>query len=80
MNVVNTKYKVVRYVARKVFNMRLSYKANIDDNPEWDICWSDGGVQPERLMKMQPFQRINHFPGMFVLARKNQLGRNLKKM
>lgn len=80
MNVLNTKYKVVKYVARNVFNMRLSFKTNIEDNDDWDICWSDGGVQPERLMKMKPFQRINHFPGMFVLARKNQLGRNLKKM
>jgi len=35
--------------------MRLSTKTNIDDNDDWDVCWSDGGVQPERLMKMKPF-------------------------
>lgn len=44
MNALNTKYKVVKYVARNIFNMKISYKTNIDDNDEWDICWSDGGV------------------------------------
>jgi tubulin polyglutamylase TTLL6/13 len=29
---------------------------------------------------MQPNQKINHLPGMFSLARKNHLGRNLMKM
>jgi tubulin polyglutamylase TTLL6/13 len=29
---------------------------------------------------MLPYQRINHFPGMFQLSRKNNLGRNLMKM
>ena len=73
MNVLNTKYKVVRYVARKMFKMRCSFKANIDDSDDWDICWSDGPINPERLMKMKPFQRINHFPGTVALARKNFL-------
>lgn len=47
MNVLNTKYKVIKYAAKNVFNMRLSYKANIDDSDEWDICWCDQAVQPE---------------------------------
>ena len=29
---------------------------------------------------MKFYQKINHFPGMYVLSRKNQLGRNLMKM
>jgi tubulin polyglutamylase TTLL6/13 len=43
---------------------------------------------PETLSKMQrnnyfttlAHQKINHFPGMYSLARKNHLGRNLNKM
>lgn len=29
---------------------------------------------------MHPYQKINHFPGMYVLARKNMLGKALMKM
>ena len=29
---------------------------------------------------MQSYQKINHFPGMYSLARKNHLGRNLMRM
>ena len=29
---------------------------------------------------MKPYQRTNHFPGMFQLSRKNHLARNLNKM
>ena len=37
-------------------------------------------MQTETLAKMQPFQKINHFPGMYSLARKNHLGRHLMRM
>ena len=47
---------------------------------EWDIFWTDCGILPERISKMKPYQKCNHFPGMFQLARKNALARNLVKM
>ena len=37
-------------------------------------------MQPERIAKMKPYQKTNHFPGMFQLSRKNHLARNLIKM
>ena len=85
INVSQTKYHVVRYVARKLFNMRLSnYSQNNhdsnDEKHEWDIMWTDNGATVERLYKMKPYQRINHFPGMYALARKDHLARTLKKM
>ncbi|CAI2383004.1 unnamed protein product [Moneuplotes crassus] len=76
VNVSNTRYKIVRYVAKKIFGYRLSRS----DNNTWDICWIDAGISHERLLKMKPFQRINHFPGMYAIARKNLLARNLMKM
>jgi tubulin polyglutamylase TTLL6/13 len=42
--------------------------------------WTDNAVQPEQLAKMKMHQKINHFPGMFTLSRKNYLARNLVKM
>jgi tubulin polyglutamylase TTLL6/13 len=50
------------------------------DLEDWDIYWTDNSVQPERIAKMKPYQKINHFPGMFQLSRKNHLARNLIKM
>ena len=31
-------------------------------------------------MKMKSHQKINHFPGMMTLSRKNTLAKNIKKM
>jgi len=29
---------------------------------------------------MKPYQKINHFPAMYLIARKTFLGKNLKKL
>ena len=64
--------------------MRLSGAPYMADyqNPhdEWDLLWTDGTVQVDKLYRMKPYQRINHFPGMYALARKNHLARNLQRM
>ena len=92
-NISNSKYYVIRFVAKSLFNFKLSFKnheisnaSNWDYDPlnekyeDWDIFWTDCGILPERIAKMKPYQRCNHFPGMFQLARKNSLARNLNKM
>ena len=40
MNVSQTKYYVVRYVAKKIYKMKLTH----NDEEDWDICWQDGAV------------------------------------
>lgn len=85
LNVSLTKYHVVRYVARTIFNMRLSNysQTNTDcfeDKHEWDLLWTDGIVKVDTLYKMKGYQRINHFPGMYALARKDHLARNLARL
>jgi len=77
MNVSDTQYDVVKYVGKKLFGWKLSYETETFD---WDIMWTDNAVQPETLAKMQTYQKINHFPGMYSLARKNHLGRHLMRM
>ena len=76
-NVSNTKYEIVRHVAKKMFHWKLSYDEESDD---WDVFWTDGAVQPEKLSKMKHYQRINHFPGMYLISRKNYLAFNLGKL
>lgn len=52
-----------------------------EETADWDIYWCDtGGITPEQLQRMKPYQRINHYPGMYALARKNNLCRNLMRM
>ncbi|CAD8092455.1 unnamed protein product [Paramecium sonneborni] len=79
MNVSDTQYPVVKFVGKMIYKFKLSYVPYLENN-NWDFCWTDNAVLPETLSKMQPHQRINHFPGMYSLARKNHLGRNLNKM
>ena len=42
--------------------------------------WTDTAVAPEKLSKMKHYQRINHFPGMYLISRKNYLAVNLGKL
>ena len=46
---------------------------------DWDIMWRDGSVSLSLLSQMSPSQKINHFPGMFEISRKNFLAKNLNK-
>ena len=46
-------------------------------NLTFDLCWTDNHVKPELFARMQPHQKINHFPGMTILSRKNNLGLGL---
>lgn len=61
MNVSDTHYPVVKFVGKKIMNWTLEYSTI--DSFNFDICWTDNTVKPEILSKMQPHQKINHFPG-----------------
>lgn len=51
-----------------------------DEEADWDIWFIDSAVTPTLLSRMKTYQRTNHFPGMYQLARKNCLARNLLAM
>ena len=44
------------------------------------MYWTDFSIDPDVLIRMHLFQKINHFPGIQTLARKNLLGANLTNM
>ena len=45
----------------------------------WNLLWT-GIIKPERLKKMNQYQKINHFPGCWHLGRKDNLWRNVFRM
>ena len=46
---------------------------------DWTLYWADTGSQAAGVVLNQ-YQRINHFPGMFEICRKDFLSRNLHRM
>ena len=70
-----------RYVVVKKALRQLGFKMMDDEAGDWDIYWNDtAGTTPEQLSKLQPHQRMNHVPGMYQLARKYNLCKNLMRM
>lgn len=75
INVNYTQYEVLQDCAEET-----DFRLTIDDDEDWDIWWIDGPIIPALLFKMKPYQRTNHLPACYVLARKNLLARNLMNM
>ncbi|XP_011053219.1 PREDICTED: tubulin polyglutamylase TTLL13-like [Acromyrmex echinatior] len=71
---VNCKYDVVRRVAVR-FGMR-----EVTEDSSWNLYWTDLSINVERVKDMKRFQRVNHFPGMTEICRKDLLARNLNRM
>eukprot|EP00775_Hariotina_reticulata_P004902 gene4902-5146_t len=66
------KYELLRLVAA-----RLGWQVVSESCPDWDLYWTDTSISQERLMKLEPTQRINHFFGMLELCRKRSMARSL---
>lgn len=75
INILYTQYEIIHEVAAE-----CSLRTSIEDDEDWDIWFIDGPVIPSLMMKMKPYQRSNHFPGMYAMARKNLLAKNLLAM
>ena len=73
--IIDTQYDVIKEVAEEI-GWKLSY----DDNDEWDVYWSDLPFGTEKLTRMRNYQKVNHFPSMYQICRKNLLAKNMKQM
>jgi tubulin polyglutamylase TTLL6/13 len=89
MNVRDVHYNVIRNIAKKVFGWRCTrYKPDketgstklMHTNADWDLIWIDSDFTVERLKNFKPHQKVNHFPGMSILALKNNLAKYLNLM
>ncbi|XP_015433956.1 PREDICTED: tubulin polyglutamylase TTLL13 [Dufourea novaeangliae] len=70
----NCKYEVVRRVAGR-YGMK-----EVTEDSSWNLYWTDLSVSVERAKDMKRYQKVNHFPGMTEICRKDLLARNLNRM
>jgi len=75
INILYTQYEIIHEVA-----VGCHLRTTVDEEEDWDIWFIDGPSIPTLLQKMKNYQRTNHFPGMYVMARKNLLAKNLLAM
>lgn len=75
LNISHTQYEIIKEVASM-----FGWSTTEEDESKWDLLWTDSAVSSERLSKMKITQKINHFPGMYQLARKNCMALNLNKL
>eukprot|EP00118_Oscarella_pearsei_P025453 m.308210 g.308210 ORF g.308210 m.308210 type:complete len:803 (+) comp43571_c0_seq1:76-2484(+) len=74
---VNTsccKYESVRRVMKR-FGMK-----ECRDDEDSVLYWMDTSAPMERVVELKRFQKINHFPGMTEICRKDFLARNMNRM
>ena len=71
------RYDVILNVVKQI-----GWKLMDDEKSEGKVnmYWIDIATIQERFRTIQPWQMINHFPGMPNIARKNRMGQNLNKM
>jgi inorganic pyrophosphatase len=55
-------------------------KEEINRHANVDIIWQDIRIEAEKFAQIKPHQRVNHFPSMCGVTKKNQLATSLKKM
>ncbi|XP_053690875.1 tubulin polyglutamylase TTLL13-like [Sabethes cyaneus] len=72
--ILNSRYDIIPRMCR-----RLGYRL-VSENEHWNVCWTDSLVGVDFCRDMRRFQKINHFPGMFEICRKDLLARNLNRM
>ncbi|XP_063709120.1 tubulin polyglutamylase ttll6-like [Culicoides brevitarsis] len=72
--VLNSRYEIIGKVAKQ-----LGYKL-VKELDLWNVCWTDSIPPVEFCREMRRFQKINHFPGMYEISRKDMLARNMNRM
>ena len=92
VNVGQTEYDVIKKVARRNLNWRLMYfeedhegairngQTNQRLSVLFDLTWHDLTISPDFLTKLYPWQKVNMYPGILCITRKNHLARNLGRM
>ncbi|KAF0025807.1 hypothetical protein F2P81_022688 [Scophthalmus maximus] len=64
-----------RRKSKKRFGLREAAEGD-----DWTLFWTDCSVSLDRVKDMKRYQKINHFPGMSEICRKDLLARNMNRM
>eukprot|EP00117_Sycon_ciliatum_P018810 scpid36550/ scgid1439/ Tubulin polyglutamylase TTLL6; Tubulin--tyrosine ligase-like protein 6 len=68
------KYDCVRRVCKR-YGLRT-----VAESDDWNLYWTDLSVSVDRVMDVRVYQKINHFPGIPEISRKDFLARNMMRM
>ncbi|PAA81237.1 hypothetical protein BOX15_Mlig033589g3 [Macrostomum lignano] len=75
MNLSACKFAAVQLAAERAGFVRC----HDDDFSSAMLVWSDAPVPVDRISELKGHQRVNHFPGMGEISRKDSLGRNMAR-
>jgi tubulin polyglutamylase TTLL6/13 len=78
INLSDAKYDVIHHVCQKMLGWQVV--TNDENNMHCDIIWNDTACNQDLLGRLKSYQKLNHFPGIFSIARKNFLCFHLNKM
>ena len=73
-------YKMLRFDNKLIRSVLETNSFTPTESHEWNILWSSSSCKSYLYEGLNEYQKINHFPGMYQIARKNYLARNLNKM
>ena len=59
---------------------QFSNDHNKKEKNEWDMYWSDQYIPEDILNNLKTYQKVNHFPGMYLISNKIQLANSLRNM
>uniref|UniRef100_A0A8C9VFH2 Tubulin tyrosine ligase-like family, member 7 n=1 Tax=Scleropages formosus TaxID=113540 RepID=A0A8C9VFH2_SCLFO len=71
---------VKHFIALRIVIGEMHFLKTRDEDETANLIWNDSAVQHEKIAELRNYQRINHFPGMGEICRKDCLARNMAKM
>lgn len=78
INLSHCNYEIIKHSCENLLQWKV-FK-NDEENTNCDIIWHDSQINENLLAHIKPYQRLNHFPGINTIGRKNFLALHLKKM
>ena len=89
INVAQTRYPIVKKVAATICNWRLKEFSEDCDGAvgkakqlslAYDLTWHDSQVSAEFFQRLQPYQKVNMYPGISCITKKHHLAKGLMRM